>query len=544
MRTAQLLDHRGMPVRKADLKQEVAAASIGAARSPLTGTPADGLNPTRLAGILRDAQGGDPVRFLELAEFIEERDLHYVGVLGTRRRSVTQIPIRVEAASDSPEDEARAELVRKWLKRGELADEFFDILDTIGKGYSLTEIIWDTSEGQWMPQRLEWRDPRWFKFDRVNLTSPRLITETGQEVPLPAYKFVFARIKAKSGIPTRGGLARIAAWSYLFKKFTERDWAIFCQTYGHPVRVGKYGPGATDEEKRTLLRAVQNIAGDMAGIIPESMQIEFVTAQNTGAAHGMYLQRCEYLDKQVSKAVLGQTATTDAEVGGLGSGKEHRQVQKDIETADATALAAVLNRDLIQPWMKLEFGAGLTEFPRIVIEQPEQEDLAAFASAIGPLIDRGLEVDQEEVRAKFGLKAPEAGAKLMRPQGAGATAPIPPGPNSEIKGNPAVFKRGEPLPGGMARLRGQTALQSEISRGSPVDDLTDRMEVETEAEMEAMLTRIEAMIGAARSMEELRVMLLEAFPKIEVDDLADVLAKGMLSAYGGGASDAAEESEA
>ncbi|MCY0149831.1 DUF935 domain-containing protein [Hoeflea sp. G2-23] len=58
--------------------------------------------------------------------------------------------------------------MREWIKRDELADELFDMLDAVGKGYSFAYIIWDISEGQWRPDRLEWRDPRWFRFDRTD----------------------------------------------------------------------------------------------------------------------------------------------------------------------------------------------------------------------------------------------------------------------------------------------------------------------------------------------------------------------------------------
>jgi phage gp29-like protein len=101
MKTAQLLDVYGNPVRKADLKTELSRATIGGVRSPIAGYPADGLNPSRLANILREADGGDAIRYLELAETIEERDAHYLGVLGTRRRAVSQMPFTVEAGDDS-----------------------------------------------------------------------------------------------------------------------------------------------------------------------------------------------------------------------------------------------------------------------------------------------------------------------------------------------------------------------------------------------------------------------------------------------------------
>jgi phage gp29-like protein len=538
MKTPQLLDAYGRPVERSKLTVEVAGATVGGVRSPTTGYPADGLTPSRLGSILREADAGDPIRYLELAEFIEERDAHYLGVLGTRRRSVSQLGITVKAGDDSPEAEADATMVRNWLDRDELAGELFDMLDCLGKGYSATEIIWDTSEGQWMPTRLEYRDPRWFRFDRHNLTTPLMLGDHGQEEPMPAFKFIWAVIKAKSGIPLRSGLARVAAWTYLFKKFTERDWAIFTQTYGHPLRVGKFQPGASKEDKATLLRAVANIAGDMAAIIPESMMIEFIEAANVGAAHALYRERCDWLDQQVSKLVIGQTATTDAVTGGLGSGKEHRQVQEDIERADAVALAAILNRDLIRPWMQLNGGAR-TVYPRLVIARPEQEDLALFATSLVPFIDRGLPLDFDPIYTKFGLSAPKAGAKILMP--AGQTAPVsdPTDPNREIKGQTADLK------GGSDPLRPKTALQAEgpsagkKQGGSAVDALTDRMEAEAAPAMAAMLDQIEAMLAAATSLDELRAMLLEGYPQIDASTLADVLAMGLLAANGAGRTAAA-----
>lgn len=537
MKTAQLLDHRGEPVRKAELKAEVAAATISGVRSPTTGYPGDGLTPARLGSILLAADAGDAIQYLELAETIEERDPHYLGVLGTRRRAVAQLKHSVKAASDAPDDVAKADMVRAWLDRDELTDEIFDILDTLGKGYSATEIIWDTSEGQWMPARLELRDPRWFRFDRSDLVTPRMLNATGQEEAMPAFKFIFATIKAKSGLPLRSGLARVALWAWLFKAYTLRDWAIFTQTYGQPLRLGKFDANASEDDKRTLLRAVSNIAGDCAGIIPQSMTIDFVEAANVGAAHALYKERADWFDQQVSKLVLGQTATTDALTGGMGSGKEHRQVQEDIERADARALAAILNRDLIRPWMQLNFGPQ-KNYPRLVIEREEAEDLKAFSDAIGPMIDRGLPVDQAEVLERFGLSQPKAGAKLM---GIAAPAAPPPAdatdhttPNREIEGNPGEIKRGQAPSGPEAQLNAERASGGQKTGVSPEDALTGRMMADGAQAMEAMLGQIEAMIEKATTLEELREMLVNGFPEIDASALSEILAMGLLAANAGG----------
>jgi phage gp29-like protein len=541
-RAPTLVDRWGNPLRRLELTADVAGPTITGVRTPLTGYPADGLDPVRLAAILRAADMGDPVRYLELAETIEERDLHYLGVLGTRRRSVSQIEITVEPASDAAEDEAKAQMVRDWLKRDELGEELFDILDCIGKGYSFTEIIWDVSEGQWSPGRLEWRDPRWFRFLRHDLATPVMLGEHGAEVPLPAFKFIFATMKAKSGIALRSGLARAAAWAWMFKAFTQRDWAIFTQTYGQPLRVGKFGAGATEQDKATLFRAVANIAGDCAAIIPESMMIEFVENKSIGATSDLYLKRADWLDQQVSKAVLGQTATTDAVTGGLGSGKEHREVQEDIERADARQLSAIINRDLIRPWMQLEFGP-LPAYPRIVIARPEKEDVGKMVDAVARLVPLGLKVSQGELRGRLGLKAPEAGEEVLsapvRPEtgpedGDDQDAIDPKTGNRAVKRDSGEIKRGGGRPGPEAALNAAGAPAATKPGGDPVDSLAERLQAEADAPMGDMMAAIEAMLDTAGSLPEFGEMLQAAFPKVDAARLAEAIAMGLVAAETGG----------
>lgn len=541
MAKPQLLDQFGRPVERTILTEEVAGPTVGGVRSPVTGYPADGLTPRRLTQILRAADAGDPVRYMELAEAIEERDLHYAGVLSTRRRSVSQLDISVEPGSDNSKDKKIARRVESWVDRDELKDELFDILDALGKAYSFTEIIWDTSSGQWEPKRLERRDQRWFRFDRSDLTTPLQLDQAGQEVPLPGFKFIYARMKAKSGLPLRSGIARIAMWAYLFKKFTERDWAIFCQTFGHPVRIGKYGPGASKEDRETLFRAVRDVAGDCAAIIPESMMIDFVAPPNVGASIDLYERRADWLDKQLSKLVLGQTATTDAVTGGLGSGKEHREVQEDIERADAGQLAAILNRDLIRPWVDLEFGPQKV-YPRLKIARPEAEDLAAFSSALSPLIDQGLRVSATEIRGRFNLSEPKKGEEVLGekpaqdPQSA-SPGQVVPEDGDEIAPQASYKHRLNGLngiSGTVAALQAEGRSTGRTDDFDPVPDLTENLDAAATPAMADILEQLERMADAAGSLEELREMVLSGFPKLDADLLIDQLAQAMTAAHAGG----------
>lgn len=381
-------------------------------RSVITGYPATGLNPARIGTIMRAADHGYPLPYFELAEQIEELDLHYAGVLGTRKRSVSQLEITVEAASESPEDVADADMVRAWLRRDALTDELFDMLDAVGKGMSYTEIIWDTSEGQWQPKALEWRDPRWFDFNKTDGTTPLLRSTLSESVALPPYKFIATRIRAKSGLPVRSGIARVAAWAYMFKNMTGKDWAIFSQNYGQPIRLGKYPVGASKEDREVLYQAVSAIAGDCAAIIPATMTLDFIESKLGSTSPDLYEKRSDWLNREISKLILGQTTTTDAVSGGHAVSQEHRQVQEDIERADGRAMGGVLTRDLVIPWIILEKGPRKA-YPRIIIGRPEEADIALVVDSVTKLVPLGLRVSASQMRDLVGLSEPDPDEEVL-----------------------------------------------------------------------------------------------------------------------------------
>ena len=491
---AVLLDQWGNPVDLKALKEEKAAPSVTGVRSVMTGHPSAGLTPARLARLLREAESGDPIRYLELAEDMEEKDLHYLGVIGTRKRQVAQLDISVEAAGDDQAALDQQTFLEDWLDREGLEDELFDILDAVGKGFSVTEILWDTSAGQWLPSRLEWRDPRWFTFDRVDGTTLQLRDETGQPVDLSPFKFIDHRGKAKSGLPIRGGLARAAAWAYLFKNFDIKGWMGFAEVYGQPLRLGKYHNGATEEEREKLLQAVASIGRDAAAIIPESMMIEFVKSEVRGSSD-LYERLANYMDTQVSKAVLGQTTTTDAISGGHSVSKEHNEVREDIERADCKQLAATLNRDLGRPIVDLNFGPQKA-YPRIRIGRPEECDTKALTESVSKLVPLGLRVSQREMRDKLRLREPDG--------------------DEEILGGPA---QGEPVGPEPGETHKAAAEPNDAPRDS-VDDLADEADAATAATMTGLIDRLRGLVDAATDMADLSERIAEAYPDMDLTDLS------------------------
>jgi len=515
---AQILDQYGNPITTSQMKLEQAAPTVTGVRRPAGNHQAPGLTPPKLARILRESIDGDPERYLELAEDMEERNEHYAGVLGVRKRQVSGLEITVEAASDAADDVAAADLVRDFIGRDDLEDELFDILDAVGKGFSGTEIIWDTSEGQWTIDALKWRDPRWFVFDRDDGETLRLRGTAGDEDLWPA-KWIVHRAKIKSGLTIRGGLARSAAWAYLFKTFTASDWAIFCEAYGQPLRLGRYGPNASPEDKDKLLQAVSSIAADFAAIVPDGMAVDFVQASITGSID-LYERRADWLDRQTSKLVLGQTGTTDAQAGGYAVGKVHDGVRDDIERADARQLASTLNRDIVIPLVSLNLGPR-KKYPKIRIGRPDETDVNNLVSNVVKLVPLGLKVGMSTMRDKLGLPDPDKDEELLVPQ---AAAPAQPSDQQDPASPPAI------------------ATQSQGATGNhdAIDLASARITADDWQEMTPpVVDGLAEALSKATSIEEAQAILARRVSAMGVNAFVQQLARAAFSARISGEADEA-----
>lgn len=531
-RTPTIIDQWGDPVRLGNLTEEVAAPTMGSVRSVWTPTVIAGLDPVSMSDILQQAARGFPDQFFALAEEMEERDLHYRSVLGTRKLAITGVQPIVVAGSKDAKDEKIADSIRDLIKQPEFTDDYLaDLLDGLGKGYSVVETLWDRSAREWRPKVYKWRDPRHFVIDQVDGRTLRLKDPDAPNVGrvLPPFQFSIHRPKLKSGLPIRGGLARLAAWAFLFKSYTLKDWMAFLEVYGMPLRVGKFGRGASHEDRRILLQAVRDISTDAAAIIPKEMDIEFIEVQG-GSGNGLFGSKADYLDKQVSKGVLGQTMSTD-DGSSLSQAKIHENVRHDIARADARQAAVTVNRDLIRPFVDLNFGPQ-ERYPTVVFPITENEDIKALAEVVERLVNLGLEISMSDVRSRVGFDEPEEGAVLLRPsvsfETPSAETPQPPA-EKPIDKKAAVQAQARLQPA-CPHCGGFHAVAAD--QRDEVDELLDTALGEWEKDLDPLLKPLRTVFERATSYDDLLAGMEDLEAKLDAGPLADRLAKLMMKARG------------
>ncbi|MBY6243862.1 DUF935 domain-containing protein [Methylosinus sp. Sm6] len=521
-RRSSILGPDGEPVQVPLLEGQTAAPERYGPRALIYYSEASGLTPGKLGEIMRSANMGLAKAYLTLAVDMEERYWHYGSQLNTRRLALDGVTTSVSAPKGV--NAKAVDFVETLINDPEYIDVAAMLQDGVGKGYSVVEPVWEYQQGALRPVRYQHRDARYFRYDEVALSDLCLLADSGQPGPkvAPPY-FLKHEPLLRTGLPIRRGLARPAAWAFVFQTFTLQDWAAFCEIYGIPFRIGKYHPAATDADKATLLRAVRSIANDAAAIIPAGMEIDFQeTNGNRGeAVFGNFI---DYLDAKISLMILGQTMTAEVSKSGgsLAQAKVQENVRMDIVRFDARQHMKTINRDLIRYAVAMNFGPQEV-YPSVEMELAENEDLVALGDFLEKAVGKGLKVGQKFVRRKASIPEPEADEELLGAPAAPEPAPVDPkrAPHRAQLGAGCGCPMCGAAPRSFARLAADDP--TAVTAIDETDELVDEALSDYQEIVDPLLAGLLAAVGEATTFEEALANLETA--KIDTGPLLDRLAR-------------------
>lgn len=504
-------DGQALSIQDLQLPQTAQLAQL---QRELATHPTRGLTPSRLAGIMDAAEGGDLVAQFDLFEDMEEKDGHIASEMNKRRRAcIVEWEVLPPPKSPTPQEKKAAAQIDELLQEvPDFEDVLFDVTDAIGKGFACLEIEWHQAEGFWLPKTITHRPQSWFVLHRGYRQELRLRSGTTVDgiagEPLRALNWIVHQHKAKSGYVERAALFRQLVWTYLFKNYSVGDLAEFLEIYGIPLRIGKYHNGASEEEKLTLLRALSSIGHNAAGIIPEGMMMEFhAAAQGDPKAFELMMGWCE---RNQSKVILGATLTSGADGAASTNalGQIHNEVRKDLRDSDIRQLNSTLSRDLVYAIAAVNGLApdGPRRAPVFQLNTQEREDLTAYAQALPALVSVGLRPTVKWAHEKLGIPMPEAGEQVLGagPALLGGGQPRSPAPSAALSA--------QPLPDAPPRrMAAQLARSATPAVG-------------------AWLEQVRALVDKAHSLQDIRDGLDRLLPGMGLDDYAAAMAQALACA--------------
>jgi len=480
--------------------------------------PSSGLTPYKLAQIMTEAEQGSLTAQSQLAADMEEKDGHLFAEMQKRKLACTTVPWKITP----PRNASKQELyMTEWLQERldplEESDVVMELSDAILKGYSAQTITWQLIEGEQLPVALDWVDPSWFMTAQNDRNTLQIIGNDGQGVDLWPGGWVVHQHKSKSGYHGRAGLVRTLAWPYLFKNYSLRDLAEFLEIYGLPLRLGKYPAGATDSEKSKLLQAVIEIGHNAAGIIPDSMALEFKEAAKGQA--DPFLALMNWAERTTSKAILGGTLTSGTDNGGAYNlGQVHNEVRQDLRNADVKQFGKTLTRDLIWPMLVFNH-SSIDRFhrcPKLEFVTEEAEDIKLLSDALPNLQKTGMQISKAWLHKQTQIPVPEDEDDILQPTGS-TSLPA----QADL-----TAKQGCQCSGCQTKT---AALNTQPQTVTPVDQMSSQLQTQADPAATDLIEQLRSLVDNAESFEAMQQGLL-TIANQDMSQMADLLAQAMVLA--------------
>ncbi|MDO8654201.1 MAG: DUF935 family protein [Undibacterium sp.] len=422
-----------------------------------------------------------------------ERDPKVFASLQKRKLAVIGRPWQVDPASDSAQDKAAAEMVKRNLTRINFDTVTLNALDAILKGYSVAEIVWAQDGREFIIDRIMPRNARRFTFD-IDY-QPRMLTFENMMVgeALPDRKFIVHSYGGKDGSPFGLGLGTRLFWPAFFKRQDIAAWLVFLDKFASPTAVGKHQPGASPSDVDSLLAALQSISQETAIAIPDNMVVEFIEATRSGGSDA-YERMARYMDEQIEEIVIGDSSGKGGGGAIAAAAITKKEVRIELVKADADLLSDTLSKTIAKWLVEVNMpGAGVPRISRIV-EEPA--DLLSRSERDKNIFAIGYRPTLKYVHETYGGEWEPVNTTPALTKSADATL------------LPADFSEED-----LTRLAGQIALEGAI------DTVTGKLQPLARDVLQPIID----LLMKADSFEAAFAALAESYPVMDTDKLMALL---------------------
>ena len=438
-------------------------------------------------------------------------DSHVIGELRSIRSGLILFEHRVQAGGEDAADLRAAELcemvmARKPAEGMQWTDLFWNMQQSVFRGYQAHEVVWGRVEGWTLPIKIVDRPQRRFVFSTENelRLKTKLHPVVGEE--LAPYKWLTTRHMPSYTNPYGVALLSSCFWPYMFKHNGFRFFVKFCEKYGIPWAVGKYPMGTSKEQQNELANALANMVEDAVAAIPDDGSVELIEASSSGTlVHEQLIKVC---NSEMSKALTSQTLATEIQGEGSRAASEtHRDREQSVNGSDRIIVCNSMN----------ELFAWMTEINIPGAKPPTfefYEEAEARKDWVEVLKDARDFVDVPKQFAHERLQIPMAAeGEEVLPRSSAPT------PASEFTACPNC---------------GTHDFEAE----QEVDALTDQAATEADNIIIDMAAPIRELLERSKTLQDFQVGLTDLYPKIDDNRLGELTKQAMTVGFMNGMDEA------
>lgn len=357
-----------------------------------------GLTADRIHMAISSAEQGDTTDLFTIYRDVLLADTHLQSEVDKRFIAILGEEPVIQAKSDSPDDVHAADVIRAAVDRvpdfmGLCADLLWGTIwplaiveRTYKRADPSTGLSLDWNEFIAVPDHLlTWRNSGQLQ---IALCDPTTGMPNGEFAPAEPSRYIIHRGHLMRTADNWGGPMRSLVWWFFLKTMDREWWVRFLDKFGTPFITGKFDKN--DDRSRQVLERAFRMSSKIGGlVVTKDTQVELVQAQSQGNAKA-FQEFHDACNREISKRVVGQTLSSEAQPTGLGSGTSdlQGQVRGDIGQFDRKKLSQTIRMQLFKPLLRLNGIRGAV--PDLIWGQEQTEETTATATALSSLKTAGL----------------------------------------------------------------------------------------------------------------------------------------------------------
>jgi phage gp29-like protein len=244
-------------------------------------------------------------------------------------------------------------------------------MDAFTKGWSVQELILESNGDQIHLVAARAKDPSRFglevdSFGRTTGLNLEILGEPAKA--LPTDKFVIYRNRGGYAKPKGHSDLDAAHQHWMAKRTLLTSWETHLRRYASPTVMASANSTVSRTDLEAMRAALDGIADRRSVLYPDGIQVN--TLGGSKEASSGFMEAIEFHNREIARAILGQTLTTDEgrRVGSLALGKVHLQVLLLQLRAIRQELAdEVMAEQVIRPLIEWNFGPS--EIPIFKFEE-------------------------------------------------------------------------------------------------------------------------------------------------------------------------------
>lgn len=201
-----------------------------------------------------------------------------------------------------------------------------------------------------------------------------------------------------------GNMAVLAFWVIL-KRNNISDWAELAEIFGRPIREGTYDAW-DDTARQKLIEDIYNMGGAGVIIHPDGSKINLIESGNISGGSDLYDRLAKFCNNEISKAVNGNTLTTEAgDKGTQALGTVQKEGEEDITFFIKQRILDILNYEVTDVFASMGIDTAGGEFSFV---PPKNKDHATRINIDVQLRNSiGLPIDDDYFYEEYGIPKPK-----------------------------------------------------------------------------------------------------------------------------------------